>query len=155
MKLIIAGSRSIFNSALVEEAVASSGWIPDEIFSGAANGADQLGERWAREHKIPIRRFYADWSIFGKSAGPIRNREMAENADALIALWDGSSRGTENMIKEAVARKLKVKVFLISKDRNSESIEEVQDFSPVTQVDELLLEANSKMDENSYVAEQS
>lgn len=111
-----------------------SGFIPTEIFSGVASGPDQLGESWARERGVPIRRFYADWSIFGKSAGPIRNREMAENADALIAIWDGESRGTANMIKEAIDHNLKVKVFLVSNNRGSFVIEEVTDFSPLPSI---------------------
>lgn len=130
MKLIIAGSRHIHSYSLLEEAVGSSGFKPTEIFSGCAGGVDQLGEQYATEHAIVLRRFYADWSIFGKSAGPIRNREMAENADALIALWDGASRGTSDMIKKAIDCNLKVKVFLITKEHGTESIEEVRDFSP-------------------------
>lgn len=126
MKTIIAGCRDIFNYQLVEEAVRCCGWTPTEIFSGCSEGVDQLGEEWAKQHKIVLRRFYADWSIFGKSAGPIRNREMAENAEALIALWDGVSRGTKNMIEEAINRKLLVKVYLIV----GGAIEEVRDFSP-------------------------
>lgn len=138
MKVIIAGSRDIYNYSLVEEAVASSSFVPTEIFSGCASGVDQLGEQYADEHNLILRRFYADWSVFGKSAGPIRNREMAEHADALIALWDGQSRGTKDMIKKAIDRSLKVKVFLIVKNE----IVEVKDFSPISKAEELLVEAN-------------
>jgi hypothetical protein len=61
---------------------------------------DQIGEDWAREHNIPVKQFLAQWNIHGKSAGPIRNKEMAEYADALIAFWDGQSKGTKNMIEQ-------------------------------------------------------
>ena len=64
------------------------------IVSGTARGADQLGERYAVEKGFPILRFPADWLQYGKAAGPIRNRQMTDNADALIAFWDGQSKGT-------------------------------------------------------------
>jgi len=70
------------------------------IISGAARGADLLGERYARFHNIPILRFPADWSRYGRSAGFIRNGQMAAIADKGIAFWDGSSRGTRNMIEQ-------------------------------------------------------
>lgn len=49
---------------------------------------------------IPVKRFPADWDRHGRAAGPIRNCQMAQYADALIAIWDGKSRGTKNMIDE-------------------------------------------------------
>ena len=54
--------------------------------------------------------FLAQWDKYGRQAGPMRNRQMAENADALIAYWDGESRGSKNMIEEAKKRGLKVAV---------------------------------------------
>lgn len=72
-----------------------------QIISGGARGADTLGERYAAERGFSLRRFPADWERYGKSAGVRRNKEMAQNADALIAYWDGFSRGTKNMIDEA------------------------------------------------------
>lgn len=74
-----------------------------QIISGGARGADTLGERYAAERGFSLRRFPADWERYGKSAGGRRNKEMAQNADALIAYWDGFSRGTKNMIDEATA----------------------------------------------------
>lgn len=74
-----------------------------QIISGGARGADTLGERYAVERGFFLRRFPADWERYGKSAGVRRNREMARNADALIAYWNGYSRGTKNMIEEARA----------------------------------------------------
>jgi hypothetical protein len=71
------------------------------IVSGAARGADTLGEQYARERGYQIRRYPADWYKYGKKAGPLRNDLMARNADALIAYWDGRSPGTSNMIETA------------------------------------------------------
>jgi hypothetical protein len=70
-----------------------------EVVSGGAKGADQFGEQWAESRGIPVRRFPADWKAHGRAAGPIRNRKMAEYADA-VALFPGG-RGTESMRKEA------------------------------------------------------
>jgi|ERR1039458_1423661 hypothetical protein len=76
-------------------------WKPTLIISGAARGADALGERWACEHAIPLVRMPADWDAHGRRAGYLRNLEMAKQAQALIALWDGTSRGTAHMIETA------------------------------------------------------
>jgi predicted Rossmann-fold nucleotide-binding protein len=68
------------------------------ILSGGAKGADQLGERYAKERGITVEVYPALWSVHGRSAGYIRNRQMAQSADALVAFWDGRSPGTEHMI---------------------------------------------------------
>lgn len=108
MKVIIAGSRSITNPNLVRQAMIDSGFRFSEIVSGGARGVDKLGENLGIEIGVPIKRFLADWKQYGKSAGIIRNKEMAEYADALIAVWDGKSRGTKNMVDAAKKRGLKV-----------------------------------------------
>ena len=80
------------------------------ILSGGASGADALGEQYAKERGYKILRYPAQWEKYGRQAGPMRNRQMADNADALIAYWDGKSRGTKNMIEEAKKRGLKVAI---------------------------------------------
>jgi len=108
MKVIIAGSRKETNYAIVETAIEFSEYKITEVISGGCRGVDKFGERWAKEHKIPCRVFNADWAKYGKSAGPKRNRAMAEEADALIAILYPRSRGTQNMIKTALKQGLKV-----------------------------------------------
>lgn len=61
---------------------------------------------------IPTQRYPADWALYGKAAGAIRNRKMAENSDALVAVYDGKSPGTKNMIDEAKKVGLKVYVYV-------------------------------------------
>ena len=73
--------------------------LPDEIISGCAKGPDTLGIRWALEHGVPVRKFPAKWKIWGKSAGFVRNEEMANEGTHLLALWDGESSGTRHMIE--------------------------------------------------------
>jgi len=98
MKVIIAGSRTITDYEFVLEAIEESGFKITEVVSGCANGVDKLGERYALENNIPIKLFPAQWIKYGRGAGIIRNKEMAEYADALIACWDGTSAGTRNMM---------------------------------------------------------
>lgn len=101
MKLIIAGSRDIILLDHVKTAIEYSGFQNiTEVVSGTARGVDTLGEEWAYINKIPVKMFPADWQQFGNRAGPIRNREMARYGDALVAVWDGISSGTKNMIQE-------------------------------------------------------
>ena len=110
MKVIIAGSREITSYVVVQLAVAGSGFDITEVVSGTARGVDQLGELWAFENDIPVKRFPADWKKYGKSAGYKRNQQMAEYADALIAIWDGKSAGTGHMISIAKMKQLPVYV---------------------------------------------
>jgi hypothetical protein len=98
VKVIIAGSRSIVSFAPVAVAVESSGFKISEVVSGCAKGVDISGEVWAQIHKVAFRRFHADWGRFDSLAGLVRNEEMAEYADALVAVWDGVSAGTKHMI---------------------------------------------------------
>lgn len=113
MKVIIAGGRDITNPDLVELAVRQSGFSITEVVSGRAPGVDTLGERWARMNKIPITPFPADWKKYGKPAGPIRNTQMANYAEALIAIWDGKSSGTKDMINQAQAKGLAVFIYRV------------------------------------------
>lgn len=101
MRTIIAGSRDITDYNLVVEACASCPWEITRVVSGTARGVDRLGERWAKERHIPIDRYPADWDTHKKAAGYIRNKLMAENAEALLAIWDGESPGTLSMIRLA------------------------------------------------------
>lgn len=111
MKVIIAGSRD-FNDYETLKKVCDfmlSRQDEVEIVSGTARGADQMGERYAKEKGYSIKQFPPDWSK-GKSAGFRRNEEMGRYADALIAFWDGNSKGTQHMINFAKKLGLKVKI---------------------------------------------
>lgn len=113
MRVIIAGSRNIHDYKLVEQAVAEAGFTIDEIVSGGAYGVDALGEHYAFANNIKLKIFPAAWDAYGKAAGYRRNYEMAEYADALIAVWNGESRGTEHMIHIARAENLKTYIKIV------------------------------------------
>lgn len=112
MKVIIAGSRDFNNYTLLKnncDILLSITKENIEIVSGGARGADSLGERYAHENNLQLKIFPANWNL-GKHAGFLRNKEMADYADALIAFWDGKSKGTKMMIELAKSQNLKVKV---------------------------------------------
>lgn len=115
MKTIIAGSRGITDFKIVQKAVIAAPWKLSEIVSGGARGVDTLGGQVGDVMMLPVKTFLPDWRKYNKSAGYIRNVEMAEYADALIAIWDGKSNGTAHMIKIAYSKKLKVYVYNILK----------------------------------------
>jgi hypothetical protein len=81
-----------------------------QFVSGCAKGADKIPICLGNSYCVPVKKFPADWDSYGNAAGPIRNKQMAEYADALIAFWDGKSKGTKNMIEQAEKLGLKVKV---------------------------------------------
>lgn len=113
MKVIIAGSRGIYDMNVLHNAINSSRFEITEVVSGGARGVDRLGEVYANHKNIDLKVFPADWDKHGRKAGPIRNAEMAEYADALIAIWDGESRGTANMIQQARKNGLDVFIYLV------------------------------------------
>ena len=111
MKVIIAGSRGFTEAYYYEVICEAMAKFPNEVtevVSGGCAGPDRCGEKWAKAHNIPVKQFLPNWNEYGKAAGPIRNRQMADYADALVAIWDGRSRGIKNMIEEARERCLKV-----------------------------------------------
>lgn len=115
-KVIIAGGRDFLDYNLLREKVdkilidkrASHKIV---IISGCARGADTLALRYASENVLDVEKYPADWDQYGKKAGYIRNVEMAENANALIAFWDGQSKGTKHMIDIATEKNLPIRVI--------------------------------------------
>lgn len=109
MKTIIAGSRNINDLRLLEKTIEESGFKITEVVCGGARGVDNLGRKWAGNgNRIPVKLFIPNWDLFGKSAGYKRNVEMADYGEALIALWDGKSKGTKHMIDIAKRKGLKI-----------------------------------------------
>lgn len=118
MRVIVAGSRSITDYNLICAAIKESGFKIAEIVSGTAKGVDSLGEQWAKENDIPVKRFPAPWDDiegklphvigvtrngkkFWKKAGSFRNQQMADYADALIVIIKNESSGSEDMLTRA------------------------------------------------------
>jgi uncharacterized phage-like protein YoqJ len=115
-RAVIAGSRSIDSYERVCEAIDSAPFDVSVVISGGATGVDTLGERWADEHDVPVERFLpADYEDEADDRGLpsplVRNEAMAEAAEALIAVWDGESRGTKHMLTQAREQNLEVHFF--------------------------------------------
>lgn len=102
-RICVAGGRDFDNFpalAAALEARLTRAQTPVVIVSGGARGADALGARFAQEHDLALEVHPADWAIYGRGAGCVRNKEMARVADELLVFWDGRSRGTAHMIRQ-------------------------------------------------------
>ena len=113
MKVIVAGGRDFVNYDLMREKLdfLLKNYAQDiVIVCGEALGADSLGKFYAQRKGYNVLSYPADWNKYGKSAGIRRNKQMAEVADALVAFWDGKSRGTKNMIEQMRRLKKPVKI---------------------------------------------
>lgn len=110
VRAIVCGGRNFNDRKLCFESLDRylSEYKDLEIVSGHARGADSLGEEYAKLHGLKLSIFKADWEQYGKSAGAIRNRQMLRYASketpVVIAFWDGKSRGTKNMIDQAMEK---------------------------------------------------
>jgi hypothetical protein len=96
MKLAVVGSRSFIDYEFLKKMLAFHECT--QIISGGARGADRLAKQYAAENGISIREFLPDWDTHGKSAGYLRNKQIVEACDELVAFWDGESRGTKYSI---------------------------------------------------------
>lgn len=113
MRVIVAGGRDFDQYDYLEQELSFlRADLASEItvVSGGARGADKLGEQYASENELRVHRFPADWDKHGKSAGYIRNSEMADHSEALLAFWDGKSKGTKHMIDLALDKGLLVQI---------------------------------------------
>ena len=117
-KVIVAGGREFKDYQLLEKTLndfLQDRKEPTRILCGMAHGADELGLLYAHRHNYELEKHPAKWDIHGKRAGFIRNEEMANNADALIAFWDGKSHGTKDMIQRAKEHGLSIRVIRYDK----------------------------------------
>lgn len=116
MRIVVCGSRTWRDADAIRTRLMD---LPSdaEIIVGGAAGADWLAERVARDLGFTVRVMPAEWrdkhGAYNPRAGFERNTRMLdENPDLVIAFWDGTSRGTENTLKGAEARGIKVEIHL-------------------------------------------
>lgn len=112
MRTIIAGSRQGITQEDVEDALNQAPFAVTTVLSGTAKGVDRIGEILAEENSWPIEYYPSNWAVYGRRAGFLRNQEMAEKAEALIAVWNGKSKGTKHMIELAQEKRLKVFIHI-------------------------------------------
>ena len=102
--VIVSGSRTITDYNIVKQAIESSPWFGSiaHVYVGDAKGVDKLVLRWCRENGVSFTIFKALWRVYGRSAGPERNGDMIRHGgEALIAIWEGESKGTKDMMRQA------------------------------------------------------
>ena len=112
MRTIIAASRNCVDENVLLKALDTIKWVPTVVLSVNDWVWHKFSENWANQYNIPIEKYIVNWNNHGKLGSNIRNVEMAKNAEALIALWDGESKGTKHMIETAQKHKLKVFVLI-------------------------------------------
>jgi hypothetical protein len=110
MKVAVIGSRTFTDYPRLCQVLDSAKTPITQIVSGGAHGADQLAERWAKERGIPVLVFKPDYGTHRKRAPLVRNTLIIEEADAVVAFWDGCSPGTAHALSQAKALKKPVHI---------------------------------------------
>ena len=113
MRIVVSGSRTITDEKAVEGILRQYISVKDEVITGGARGVDQIAHDFAHRYFNDTIVFEADWDKHGKAAGPIRNAAMMEDADILVAIWDGESRGTKSAIDEARKRRVETHIHYL------------------------------------------
>ena len=111
MKIAIVGSRNVMLDSF-------DNFIPDnctEIVSGGAKGVDTCARIWAEKRGMIVTEFLPDYQRYGRGAPMVRNRQIVDYADAVLAFWDGHSKGTAYTVK--YAQKQGKPVSVISPDK--------------------------------------
>lgn len=117
MKVIVAGSRAITDKAEVAKAIESTKLKITEVVIGNARGVDAIAENYANIIHANVKVFPAQAEKYGQPAGRIRNEQMAKHADALIAIWDGQSTGTRDMIRAMNKEGKPVYLYLVKSEK--------------------------------------
>ena len=112
MRLAIVGSRKIKDIDL-GEFLRDMNEQPDVIISGGANGIDTLAAEYAVKNGIELIVIRPDYDKYGRAATHIRNRQIVEQSDAVLAIWGGESRGTLSTINSAKRLRKEIKVVKI------------------------------------------
>ena len=113
MRYAIIGSRTCTSRKFVFPILDKILHSGDIVVSGGAKGADSLAEEYARQMGFTVVVYKAMWDLYGKSAGFKRNVQIIDDADEIIAFWDGKSKGTRHSINLAKAAKKPVHVYWI------------------------------------------
>lgn len=108
-RVAVVGSRSI-TAADLEKYIPASATM---LLSGGAVGVDRLAERYAASHGLPIRVIPPDYALFGRSAPLIRDRQIVDEADLVIAVWDGSSPGTRYTVEYARRSGTPLRLYIV------------------------------------------
>lgn len=128
IKIAVIGSRAGYPkdpAEMIEELLKVENLNKNEIIivSGGARGVDSIAESWARSNNVETLIFPADWKNLGKGAGYIRNVQIIDSADIVLAIWDGQSRGTRHSLY--LSRRSGKKVYLVNPEFHLANQEEL------------------------------
>lgn len=113
MRIAIIGSRTADEE--IDRAILR--YLPPtttEVISGGAGGVDAAAARIAHELRIPLRVFEPDYAAYGKHAPLMRNLQIVDYADEVLAFWDGASRGSMHVIAECIKQGRPVRIIPLS-----------------------------------------
>ena len=125
MKIAVVGSRSLHNYQLVK--LILNQYTFTQIISGGAKGIDTLAEQYSDELGLikPLL-ILPDWRRYKRGAGVVRNREIVDTADFVVAIWDGKSKGTQISINHAKKTHKPVFVWLKNDDSQEPKLMELK-----------------------------
>ena len=109
MKVAVRGSRGLCVPDLEKYLPAEV----TEIISGGAKGVDTSAKEYALSHDIKLTEFLPEYQKYGRSAPLKRNLTIIENADLVLAFWDGNSRGTKFVIDNCKRRNIPIQIILM------------------------------------------
>jgi len=114
VRVLVCGSRHFHDQERINRELSSIRNI-SEIIHGGAAGTDTCAGTFGRNNNIPVQRFRALWELYGRRAGPIRNRQMLREGkpDLVIAFLAPNSRGTKDMITAAKEANIPIQVINI------------------------------------------
>ena len=180
LRILVCGGRHFENYTLLKNILAIVTWAKStfpwdvEIVSGHCRGADRLGEKWAEEKNASVKIFPADWALYKKSAGPIRNKQMIDYITCfankvVVAFVSPNSKGTKQTIKLAQKNNIPVIVVEYPNEENkityvppklNESEEEkafgnnlakvIKEVSDMEEIDEDLLDFYYEQDDDEF-----
>ena len=110
MRVAVIGSRGLLVDDLED-------YLPEEtteIISGGARGVDASAKAYALQHGLKLTEYLPEYARYGRTAPLKRNITIIENADLVLAFWDGASRGTKYVIDNCKKRNIPIKIYILS-----------------------------------------
>jgi hypothetical protein len=130
MRVLVCGDRKWVHNEIIRSGIQEHcGWFDTTIIEGGASGADAIAAHLAQSYSCQHLQIKAEWEKYGRAAGPLRNKRMLDEGkpDLVLAFHNDlkKSRGTKNMIVQALGNK--IKVILTKSDNTSVILESLDD----------------------------
>jgi hypothetical protein len=119
MKLAVIGSKEFHDFQLLASEIEKENNLT-KIISGAAPGTDRLARRYAVQNNIPLLEFPPDFTKYGEQAKHVRDRQIVEHCDKVLAFWDGICEGTKYTMDHARQQNVPVRVVWVGEKRKTQ-----------------------------------